>query len=412
MAEGWEAWLAGRFPGFVLRHADGASRPRAAVDGALRRLLGTEGATPRLAALGFLLDPAHGVLELVEELLPRWVARALPRTERIAEERRGVGRGRIDWAHTIELRLRTRDPSWLATSRPRRTYETPELLAIRWLLDRIGAAAGDVGLEAAETGWTSRLPRIDAAVRRLLASAALRDLPVARPEPWARTLCAQSRDEEVRAVARVLGAYDALLPVPEHEALARTVERFALVPLDAERRFELFVLLGVIEALDVALAGMPRRDFLIEHGREETVVWGGAEARVEVFYDLAAEPGRHAEVMGHYFGQDSLVRPDVRVVAVSGGQRRALYFDAKLSEASSYLAESHLKMLGYVADAGGAACAKVALVTPVEPRAAPRAGDDVVFLGPGQVTGRGPLVELVRAWLGPAFAAKVSLAAG
>lgn len=365
----WENWLGERFAGYLLYDASGATRDSAHVAQALERLSGTPGAWNRLAALGFLLDPVGETESFVTLGVPSWLRRVLPTTVRRIEESHGRMRGRTDWSRTLQLRMQTRDPTRFVGIVPERTFETPGAIVIRWLLEEIlraiaGFRSGDL---AGATGWLQPLSQMQLSVGRALAHAALRDIPVRRPTPDERQHCAQSHDPVLRQAARAFGFWAELLPSPRGEALQRTVERFALAPADANRRFELFTLLVVIEALDRLLVGWKRVDDLVAPDRDSVASWTEGETRVRVLYDQGTPAGIHGDVMKHYLGLQASVRPDLRLLWESGGVVRELYLDAKNSMEPSYLNDSHLKMLAYIADrpdAFGGDGPKVILTTP------------------------------------------------
>lgn len=390
-APAWEEWLRGRFPGYLLHEADGEPRDADAIQRALELLTGSPGALQRLAALGFLLDPARGVHSWVTEQLPRFLRRVFPRTIRRIDERRGVLKGRPHWPRTLAMRTRMRDPSWFVTVNAERNFETDALLLVRWLVHRIVATVEDIEPRSLTTddaehpsGWTLRLAATFDAAGAAVAHAALRSLPVERPDAERIARCAADADPTVRDAARLIVWHDSLLPRARREPLADTLQRFSLAPLDVNKRFEIFTLLTVVAALDAVLIGAARKDWLITSGRKEVVRWTtSAGLRVRVFYDQASRRAHHADVIDHYFGLYASVRPDVRIVVDGGGTaKRMLYVDAK-NGGHEYMRASHLKMLGYVAEQRegfGSPPPHVVILCPLEVRGAVRLEDAVVFV--------------------------------
>jgi hypothetical protein len=230
----------------------------------------------------------------------------------------------------------------------------------------------------------------------------MRDLPVQWPSAHQRAQCALSRDPVVRAALRVLAQHDRLLPQPAPDALEATVSRFALAPLDVHKRFELFVLLSVMERLDHALPQCPREDALIAAGRSEVARWELPTGMLSLHYDQSPAAGTHADTVAHYFGASASVRPDVRLRWSSSADHRELYLDAKHSLELSYLSHSHLKMHGYIADAPERFVEpgpKVVLVCPRTVVGKPRAGDAVCYVSDADCAAGGVLEAVLKVWL-------------
>lgn len=400
----WKAWLQERFVGYLRYDAAGGPRDPEQVARALEQLTGTPGAWSKLAQLGFLLDPAGETERFVIESVPKWLGRIYPITDRRIEASRGRVRGKVDWPRTFRTRLQTQDPTWFVGSAPERTFKTPATIVVRWLLEQVLRAIGDLGPRdlSIDRGWVRPLSKMHAATSEALRHAALRTTPVRRPEATERQHCAQSKEPTLHQAARLLSFHDELLPNPQGPALQRTVERFALAPTTEPRRFELFTLLAVLDALDSLLPGWKRIDELIHPGATWVASWKGPGGAVRVSYDKGTPAGVHADVMHHYLGAEASVRPDIRLEFETPTSRQELYLDAKCSPKPSYLVSSHLKMLSYIADRPGAfgpQGPKVIITTPLEITAAIRPGDSVVFLGPTGCTG-GRLAEALGMWLG------------
>lgn len=400
----WESWLSDRFAGYLLYDAAGAPRDPAHVARALERLSGTPGAWNRLAALGFLLDPVGETASFVTLGVPSWLRRVLPTTVRRTEESHGRVRGRTDWSRTLQLRMQTRDPTRFVGIVPERTFETPGAIVIRWLLEEIlraiaGFRSGDL---AGARGWLQSLSEMQSSASRALAHAALRDIPVRHPTPDERQQCAQSHDPVLRQAARVFGFWSELLPSPRGDALQRTVERFALAPADENKRFELFTLLAVVEALDRLFAGWKRVDDLVAPDRDSVASWTDGETSVRVAYDQGTPAGIHADAMKHYLGLQASARPDLRLIWERDGVERELYLDAKNSTVPRYMNDSHLKMLAYIADRPAVFDEngpKVIITTPHPVVGTWRPEDPVAFVDPEGCVG-GALEALLGVWVG------------
>lgn len=397
----WEAWLEERFAGYLLQDAEGARRDPEQVVRALARLQGSTTAWTTLAGFGFLLDPEGGVEDLVMEGIPGWLRRVWPTTVRRTEESRGRPRGRTDWSRTLRARLQSRDRTLFVGLTPERTFETPAAVVIRWLLERVVFAIEDLPAYQGTRGWLARLASMHASAGTALSHVALRHLEPRRPDSGERQQCAQSQDATIRQAAAALAFHDRLLPRPDPEALARTVERFALAPTSRPRRFELFTLLALFESLARLLVGWERSDELVLPGRDAVALWRKGSEEVRIYYDQGTPPGLHAEVLKRAFGISAGFRPDIRIVYEGPAGYRELYVDPKCSTRDAYLVHSHAKMLAYIADRPSAFAPrgpKVILTTPRSVLVPWREGDPVAFLDPPGCQGR-PLDALLEAWL-------------
>ena len=405
MSHAWETWLEARFPAYLLRCAEGRRRPAAAVAQALARLAGDPGSLHQLAALAFLLDPSSHVESLVCDDLPLYLRRVYPRSERVREELHGQVRGRIDWPRTLVLQQQTRDPARAITTSLRRSFASPELSLVRWLVDRIRAAATTLGPSSYSRDdlWVARLARIHAAADTCLRHAALRDLPTQRPDAETQRLCDNSRDPAIRRAAAIARSHARLLPHPTHEHLRDALARYSLVPYQAETRFELYILLAVIESIDRAWPDATRRNTLISPRRKAIAVWRHESASLALHYNQGAKPGAYADALRHAYDAPSSLRPDLRLVYRDGEKKVELILDAKLSDRLGYLRAAYLKMHGYITDRPDA------FQSPARPQAhirahrplsrAPRPNDPVVFLDPTSCSDGGSLDTLIIHWL-------------
>lgn len=324
----WEAWLEARFAAYLLRAAAVERRGGVDVGPALARLSGTPDALASLGAISFLLDPAHDLMKLVGRLIPQHLDHVAPTMLREDETSRGRMRGRIAWSRTLALRQRTRDPILFSTSVARRTHAASELPLLRWLLERILAATQIVhdlarlgDRRAAREGWSVALAALHQGATECLRHAALRELPDRRPTSDERRICQFSRHEALRAAAAAAARHDLLLPAPVGDVLKDSLSRFALVPFAAERRFEIFSLLAVMEAIDRAWPQASRVDTLISRKRKAIAVWTSGAWRLRLIYDQRSPAGRYSDLLGHYLDVRGVLRPDVRLTPA---QRRVI----------------------------------------------------------------------------------------
>ncbi len=402
-AASWEPWLRERFVAYLLHGADGQPRPIADVERMLARLSGERDSLARLCALAFLLDPDSQVRAWMRDVLPPYLRRVRVRSESVLTVQRGAVRGSLDWNRTLSLQTSTQDPSWFATRSLRRTLETPELVTIRWVVERIRVAATMLlrGVRAEQLGWTSSVSALLDAANEAESHSVLRGVPVRRPRPDERLVARGSHDPAVRQAAQLLDVHDELMDEPAGPMLRDALSRHALVPLSHDTQFQLYALLSLVDAVERVVGTLDRADAVIGPGRAEVVRWVGAGFEILLHYDQAAGPGAHADVMKHYFGRVQSLRPDLRLVATRDGITRELIVDAKRSWSSRYLADAHHKMHGYIADrrhAFEATVPKAIVVCPVDAVGEPRPQDDVVFVGAAASVPDCALDRAVRTW--------------
>ncbi|MCC7542070.1 MAG: hypothetical protein IT379_37975 [Deltaproteobacteria bacterium] len=399
----WEPWLAERFLAYLLKGADGKPRPVADVERALARLSREPDALSRLAAVAFLLDPKERIRAWLLEEVPSYLRRIRVRSETHVEQRRGSVRGSVDWPRTLAMQRATQDSSWFLSRSLHRTLETPELLTVRYAVDRVRAAANTVLRPAAARveGWTTTITDMAGAAAALAAHTLVRDVPLRRPDNAERSAARASYDDAVRRAASILDVHDELLPEPVDERLADALARHALVPLNEDIRFQIFSMLALVDCIERVIGPVDRRDSLIEPQRDAVVRWKGADFSLTLHYDQAADRGVHADVMSHYFGRFQPLRPDLRLVLARGDTRRELIVDAKRSTRPSYLADAHHKMRGYIADrphAFAGSIPKAVVMCPAQGLSPARPGDEVVFVGAESHAPGSSLERVVAAW--------------
>ena len=214
------------------------------------------------------------------------------------------------------------------------------------------------------------------------------------PARAARRVRVDARHEEAARAsphpAHTLGArlHRALregLDDPDPRRIARVVAEGALAPLADHTRFEIAVLLRLVQALAARRPGFALRHAIVASGRRAVAELEGDGARVGVHYDQAfLDPGPYDAGLRRYFGQRGRLRPDITVtVETREGAARAALVEAKLSVDPDYLAQGFRDAIVYASEYGGAlrGWPKVILVTAAPRASAPHRGDDVIAVG-------------------------------
>lgn len=425
----WEAFLAEHFPGYLLPSA--ARRALSPEEAArfLEKVSGDPRALFVLRATSALAAHAHAIDAFARVELPR-LARFLPARAGI-ELRAAEGRleGKLAPQATARLRLEGRPTAFAGLTR-RRRVDLPENVLLKSVASRLlrlireleasgaiaaigtssGArvssgtrAAGAFGAfgETKATSWSAPLPACAAALSRALATTplgAVADEPVTHTHEQA---AASARD---RGYALALVLHRALEDARGRASparLARLVAEGALAPLSAATRFELAVLVRLIQTLEQALTQRAARmgthlsltRALILPGRRDVARFeltgapasepGGAS--LEVFYNQACLVSSAYDAgVSRYLGQRGRLRPDITVVARrgEGAPARATVIEVKLSSDPAYLAAGYAEALLYrtafAAELTG--WPKAVLVAPAAMASDPRPEDDVIAI--------------------------------
>jgi hypothetical protein len=382
----WEDFLAGCFPGYLLPEALVRAMPE---DVALRFLARVGGSPEHLGLLrAASVVAARGaeIRELCLHALPD-LARRIPR--RLEAERRarvGELRGLLDAPATLQRRMSGRLHE--IVSRARRPLRLPPEDVL------LGGAASRLlsilrGLREAgvtgRAGWGDDLVSCEAELASALLIPALAEA-AATPIALAHEQAARAASHPAYALALTLhGALRRGIDSRDPEQVARAVAEGALLPLADHTRFELAVLLRLLQALEARPGWTLHRTLVVSGRREVAELRGEGGARVRVHYDQATlDPGPYDAGLRHYLGQRGRLRPDITVISSAAGRApRATVIEAKLSEDPAYLAAGYREAIVYRAEYGEAlrGWPKAVLVTSARVAAEPRREDEVIVVG-------------------------------
>jgi hypothetical protein len=392
----WEAYLTERFPGYLLPESLGRALPEEVARRFLERIGGDARHLALLRATSVLSARAADVRALCLVHLPDLRRRPLARAEARRRTRRGELRGRLDAAATLERRMTGRIVEIVARE-PVPPAHPPEDVLLAAVTRRLLRAICE--LEAAgvlgRSGWSAALAPCEQALLRALSSPPLAGVPEApltahhedaarlAPHPAHRLALALHR-----ALRRGLDARDPVL-------VARAVAEGALVPLAAHTRFEVAVLLRLLQVLEERPGWSLSRTLVLKGRREVAELEGPGGAFVQVYYDQAVlPPGPYDAGLRRYLGRRGRLRPDITLVAGAPGRAsRATLIEVKLSTDPGYLAEGYREAIVYAAEYGAALAPwpKAILVTAAPVAEPPRREDEVIAVGwdrwvPAEVT--------------------------
>lgn len=381
----WEAYLAERFPGYLLPEARGRTLPEE-VAARFLASVGGAGHLSLLRAAGVLSTREEEVRDLALVHLPD-LRRRLPR-RREAEHRVRLGqlRGRLDvaatqrrWTAGRVVEIVAREP------RLRRGPREDALLGavVRRLLSLLRQLS-DAGV-LGRSGWGAALVPCAADLERALA---LPPLAGSAEEAITPQHEEAARGAPHPAYPLALALHRALragLDVSDRTLVARALARGALFPLADHTRFELAVLLRLVETLEAHPGWSLRRSPVLPGRRHVAELQRGDGAFVQLHFDQAVLPPGPCEAgLRRYLGRSGRLRPDLTVIAGAPGRApRATVIEVKLSDDPSYLAEGYREAIVYAAEYGGSLTGwpKAILVTAASLGAPPRREDEVIAVG-------------------------------
>lgn len=387
----WEAYLESRFPAFLLRSTQRCRLDRAAAEAFLERLsLG--GDNLRLLR-GLSLFAAHEreLHEFATYWLPELV-RALPSGARVEQRTwRGGYQGRLDVPATLQLRA-SGDGAGFVTRARRRRFDLPENVFIRSLVGRTERLASELAAKKFlhGKGWTRGVVDALAELRFITRSSLLRDV---REEPIAAYHLQAARNARHPAYRSALRWYEALADALDHddpERLAKLLSEGGLQPAEEPRRFELAVLLALLDAIDQHLASDPayevERTFIAADRQQVATFTRASGTCIDVYYNQAVLPlderlGPRDHGVRHYLDRSGRLRPDITVcVAHPDGRRVYTVFEIKLSRDLGYVSSGYSEAIVYRHEYAQylTGWPKAVLVTSGPLQGKPRLGDDVV----------------------------------
>lgn len=387
----WEEFVRAHFPGYLLPES---ARTAISADEAtlfLERLTGRPHELALLRAVSTLSPRMESLRDFVSRLLPDLVASLPSQAEILRRDWEGGFQGHLDVRATLACRAAGQKTHFVTRAR-RRSFSLPENVLVRGVAERLLKVLVDLRQAnvAGASGWAADAHACEGALRHLLASTVLREVPSMpvealheRAAHGGRHPCHPAALDWHRALRRGLDADDPA-------EIARVVADGALSPLDGPTRFEIAVVMRLLQAIWERLGRTDEGDWtfrrcLVQRGRREVAMFERRDgARVRVYYNQAhLQPGPCDLGARHYFEHKGRLRPDITIVTESERGRTAAVVEVKesaatdtliggLHEAALYRWEYAEHLLGWP---------KAILVTSSPVRGAVRTGDDVIAVG-------------------------------
>jgi hypothetical protein len=387
----WEAFFAEHFPAYLLPSAARRALSQDAAARFLERTTGDPGRLFLLRAASALAAREGELCELAREELPR-IARSLPpRIEAPQTLWEGPARGRIDVPATVKQRLLGK-ATHVVTRAPERRLDRPENILVkavaRRLLEVLSALHAS-GALAEGGGWGEGFGASAEAIRRALTTTALRDVPDEPVTLFHEQAALGARGRGFALAAALHRALREGLDEDHPDAIARAVAAGALLPLDGAVRFELAVVIRLIQAISERVLQPPlplrwtlHRAVILPDRSDIAHFERNDGAHIKIFYNQSVlGPGPFDACVRHYLGRDARLRPDITIVIESPRCRpRAALVEAKLSSDPDYIAQGYRQALvyhhAYAARLAGWPKAILVASSPIP--GAPRREDDVI----------------------------------
>ena len=388
---GWESLVRSHFPGYLLPSSRVLAITAEEAGRFLERITGRKHEFQLLRAASTLAPRISELRAFSTTLLPD-LARNLPsRSDITTRDWRGGFQGRLDVRRTITHRI-SGDPGRFSTSARQRSFGLPENILVRCVAERLRELLVDLrqGKMLEKHGWSEGAQDCEGALKQALTSTELRHVPKERLTPeHERAAHGAVHPCYKAALAWHLALRDGL-DVDDPKAIAAQLAAGALVPLEDHRRFEIAVLIRLLQGLWNSLehargGGFVFHRCLIRSDRKEVALFEHPNgSRLRVYYDQAhLDAGACEDGAKHYLAHEGRMRPDITIVVEKDGKRRAAVIEVKLSEKSDYLLsglhEAMLYRWEYAADLHG--WPKAILVASANVPGAPRTTDDVIAVG-------------------------------
>ncbi len=362
----WQAFIAENFPGYLLPAS--AAHALSAEEAArfLERITGEPDQLGLLRAAS-TLSPRLGMLEeFALRALPELV-RSLPsRTDVREREWEGGFHGRLDVAATLAHHLAGRRTRFVTRSRYRQ-FDLPENQLVATVADRLLLLLTRLRQAnvVSSVGWGAGFAGCEGELRRLLTATVLRQVAPGAITAFHEQAAGAARREVYRLALAWHQALRDGLDTGEPATIARVVAEGALAPLEDPTKFELAVVVRLVQTLATALVQRQpgrwtiHRTLVMPGRRELADLRRDDGAWVRVYYNQAyLDPGPCDHGAKHYFGLTGRLRPDVTVVvSPRAGTTRACVLEVKLSPDRGYLLtgfhEAQLYRAEYRAQLGG-----------------------------------------------------------
>jgi hypothetical protein len=387
----WEDFVRAHFPGYLL--PESARTALSAEEAALflERLTGRPHELALLRAVSTLSPRMEQLRTFVFRLLPDLVSSLPSQAEITRRDWDGGFQGHLDLRPTLAYWAVGQRTHFVTRAR-RRSFALPENVLVRTVAERLLTVLVDLRQAnvAGASGWAIDAHACEGQLRHMLAATVLREVPAARIEAHHEQAAHTGRHPCHSAALDWHRALQQGLDAKDPAEIAKVVANGALSPLDMPTRFEIAVVIRLLQSLWARLEREGQGEWvfrrrLVQRGRREVAVFEHRDgARVRVYYNQShLEAGPCDLGARHYFGHGGRLRPDATIVMDNRGRRSAAVVEIKLSENKDYIVgglhEASLYRWEYAEHLRS--WPKAILVTSAPVQGAVREGDDVIAVG-------------------------------
>lgn len=317
-----------------------------------------------LQRIYFLL--ADDVQRCIRESVPYLLKHLSQSTDRVTNEIRGSIRGNVDWSLTTKRRLALglTDPTVFVTRKAVKTYDLPEMQALKYFLTQVNHLCVEVlGFIPEEDRtisyehyehqekWRDVIRGLYHATNTSLKNIYMHSISLPKKVTdlmLQRVRCARS--VEFKRVYKGLQLYRKLFVREKPEALRDCCEQGVLKPLNRDTLYEIYILFLTIETLEQL--GWQREHLrLVGYGDGAVVHYKNDSKILRVYYQtlpvVFSENSLYTNLMRTYSVDAKLRRPDM---LFEFGEHDFKLLEVKRTQNKHYIVESVYKVLGYLKD--------------------------------------------------------------
>ena len=316
----------------------------------------------RVQCLHFLLS--EPVQQCIFTDAPAALRRLAQSTVSAQTEVNRTGRGHIDWNQTVKRRytMGGYDPTLFCAQTAAKSYDTPEVQALRHLLVQVQALCletlGDVPNEPAETAtneakWKTTVANLYHACHSHLKHTCLHGVTSdIKLTDAVLERVRRSRNKRFESVYLSLSLYRKLLLQEDMDALLGCMAQRVLKPLDWDTLYEIYVLLTTLAQMECKGWKLEQLH-LIGYGKGAVAQFTCQKTTAKVYYQMLppvfARNSLYTQTLRKYRMDVSLRRPDLLLEFTTDAPRYTL-LEVKRTSDRQYIVDSFYKVLGYVKD--------------------------------------------------------------
>ena len=317
-----------------------------------------------LETIYFLLSET--VQKTVKESIPKLLRCLGQSSEKMIAETKGLVRGNVDWNLTLKRRWREGfgNSTVLITRVSIKTYNMPEVQAIKYLLERINCCCVEVlsklqsPKEAAyfpeSEKWKDNVRSLYHLTHTYLKSACLQNvIPPTKITDLMLQKVRCARNAHFKSIYKSLLLYRRLFIQEDRDTLRECFSQGVLKPLNRDTLYEIYILLMTIISFEQA-GWIQEKLKLIGYGKGAVAQYKKDDRSGYIYYQTLpnsfAENSLYVDIMRKYKIDVSLRRPDILLELNYDNQCLFKLLEIKRTQNKQYIVDSFYKVLGYLKD--------------------------------------------------------------